>query len=59
MPNITKLKNIVLEALQTRGYSQTEAEQFITQITAHENIKIKGGTKKHEHYKGQEIDIFI
>ena len=30
--NIDKLKNIVLDALQSRGYSESEAQQFVEQL---------------------------
>lgn len=58
MPDTAKLNNIVLEALQSRGYSHTEAKYFIKQLITN-GIKSKKGVGYHKHNKDQKIDIFI
>ena len=61
MSDIAKLNNIILEALQLRGYSYTEAKYLVKQLINSEtkNTKNKKRVKCHKHNKNQKIDIFV
>jgi hypothetical protein len=60
MSDTAKLNNIVLEALQSRGYSYTEANYLVKQLINNsiKTTKKKKGVKYHRHNKNQKIDIF-